>query len=509
MRAILGAVLIAVASGWAEERAITILHTNDIHGHVQPWRGWEGELAGKTIGGMDRLATAIQQVRAERGVGNVLLLDAGDTLGDTMIADETEGGAVLQVMNAVAYDAMVIGNHEPDFATTKLRELIGRASFPILAANVRDRASGQLVTKPYVIREIGGVKIGILGLAYPNTALTTAKKNVATVDFLDIPPIARELVPKMRGEGAQIIVALTHYGLSADMKLAQSAPGIDVIVGGHSHNRVTPAIEIGTTLIVQAGAHCSDLGRLDLTVKEGRVTKHESRLISLDHAAIASDPETAKLIESLVAPLKEKLDEPVAIADVLIARAQTLSGARPRKRDEESPADSLFADILREETKADIAALPGVGYGVAIQPGAFTAAALRNLIPHQSKVVTLKLTGAQIREILEQSIENTYTDDPVKKVGGMIQVSGLTLRYDPKGTFGMRIIEAKVNEDALAPERSYLVATNSMLAEGGHNYRTFLDGRDRQELGGQYEMVKAAMHKRGHPATPASGRISK
>ena len=123
--------------------------------------------------------------------------------------------------------------------------------------------------------------------------------------------------------------------------------------------------------------------------------------------------------------------------------------------------------------------------------------------------MTLKLTGAQIREILEQSIENTYTDDPVKKVGGMIQVSGLTLRYDPKGTFGMRIIEAKVNEDALAPERTYLVVTNSMLAEGGHNYRTFLDGRDRQELGGQYEMVKAAMHKRGHLATPALGRISK
>ncbi len=278
----------------AEEEMITILHTNDIHGHIDAWQGWEGELTGKTIGGMDRLATAIKQVRSEEDA-NVLLLDAGDAIGDTMIANETRGEAVLRLMNALGYDAMTIGNHEPDFTSARLRELSAVARFPILAANVRHQKSGELFTKPYLIREIGGVKVGVIGLAYPNTSLTTAEKNVAELEFRDIPAVAREFVPQMRKEGAEIVIALTHYGLGADLKLAQSVPGIDVIVGGHSHNRVEPAIKEGETLIVQAGAHGSDLGRLDLKIAHGKIVSSESNLILLDHAKIPSDPEMAKL----------------------------------------------------------------------------------------------------------------------------------------------------------------------------------------------------------------------
>lgn len=487
----------------------TILHTNDIHGHLTAWRGWEGDLAGKTVGGMDRLGSAIKQVRAKVGADNVLLLDAGDTLGDTMIADETKGKAIIDVMNALGYTAMVVGNHEPDFTAETLKQRIAEAKFPVLAANITEKGTGKLFGKPYIIQQVNGVKVGILGIAYPNTALTTAKKNVSGLDYRDAPPVAREYIPKMRKAGAQFIVVLSHYGLSADKKLAKQVPGIDIIVGGHSHNRMTNALKEGNTLIVQAGAHGSDLGRLDVQLENGKITMHEHSLITLDNALIPTDSEIAAVVDKALSPHKNKLDERLGDALTPITRAQTIAGQEPRKRDQESPADSLFADIIREKTQADVVMLPGVGYGTSISTGTINAADLRNLIPHESKVVTMTLTGAQIREILEQSLENTYTDDPKKKVGGLVQVSGMTFKYKADANYPRRLLEVRVGNTPLEAQRNYKVATNSLLAGGGHNYKTFLHVKNKQDGEGQYEMIKQAIQKRGKIGTPPPGRIEK
>lgn len=487
----------------------TILHTNDLHGHLTPWRGWEGDLAGKTMGGMDRLGSAVKQVRAEAGAGNVLLLDAGDTLGDTMIADETKGKAIMDAMNALDYTAMVIGNHEPDFSAETLKQRIADAEFPVLAANITEKKTGRPYTRPFIIKEINGVKVGILGLAYPNTALTTAKKNVSGLKFRDAPEVARQYIPQLKKKGAKIIVVLSHYGLSADKKLAKQVSGIDIIVGGHSHNRMNQALREGNTIIVQAGAHGSDLGRLDVEVKNGKIASSEHSLIHLDNATISSDPEIAGIIEAALRPHKTKLDEGVGQATGAITRAQTIAGEEPGKRDQESPADSLFADIIRNKTKADVVILPGVGYGTSIPAGEINARDLRNLIPHSSKTVTMTLKGNQIREILEQSLENTYTDDPKKKVGGIAQVSGIAFKYKADGTYPHRLVEVRVNNAPLNAQRDYKVATNSMLAEGGHNYKTFLRGRNKQQGEPQYELIKAEMQKLGTVSTPEPGRIQK
>lgn len=492
------------------DRSITILHTNDIHGHLLPWRGWEGELAGKTIGGMDRLGSAIKQVQKEVGTLNTILLDAGDTLGDSMIADETKGKAIIEAMNALGYTAMVIGNHEPDFSADTLKERIAEAKFPVLAANITEKSNGRLFTLPYIVQEVRGIKVGILGLAYPNTPLTTAKDNVEDLKFGDAITVAREYIPRLRGEGAQLIVVLSHYGLSADKNLAKSVPGIDVIVGGHSHNRMKEALKQGQTLIVQAGAHASDLGRLDLEVNtKGEIVRHAHQLITLDHAVIPSDPQIARMMEEATAPYRSELQERLGRAETSIPRAQTIAGQEPRKRDQESPADSLFADLIREQTQVDVVILPGVGYGTAIPPGPIQAGDLRNLIPHESKTVTMTLTGAQIREILEQSLENTYTESSRKKVGGIVQVSGLRFKYQPDNSYPHRVTEVTVNGKKLKHSRNYQVATNTLLAGGGHHYRTFLEGKNIEEGQPQYEVVKLAIQQRETLRTPKPGRIEK
>ncbi len=486
-------------------QTLTILHTNDIHGHLNAWQGWEGELAGKTVGGMDRLATAIKQARADAGASNVLLLDAGDTLGDSMIADETKGRAIIDAMNLMAYDAMVIGNHEPDFTAETLKARIAEAKFPVIAANITE--GGKLFAQPFVIKQVAGIKVGILGLAYPNTPLTTAKKNVVGLNYRPAPEVAREYIPKLRAQGAQLIIVLSHYGLSADKKLAKEVPGIDIIVGGHSHNRMAEAAREGNTLIVQAGAHGSDLGRLDVQLAQGKISASTHKLITLDNASLPADAAVTAVMEKDMAPYREQMQAPVARAKATIARAQTIAGQEPAKRDQESPADSLFADLIKSRTGADIVILPGVGYGTAITPGAFDAAALRNLIPHESKVVTMKLSGLQIKQILEQSLENTYTDDPHKKVGGLVQISGMTFRYHKNGRYPQRMVAISVDGAPLAPEKIYTVTTNSLLAEGGHNYKTFLEGKDKKEGPAQFDLVKQAMKEQGELATPTPGRI--
>lgn len=311
----------------------------------------------------------------------------------------------------------------------------------------------------------------------------------------------------MQQEGAQISIVLSHLGLHGDRHLAAETEGIDVIVGGHSHNRIRDPLRVGDTLIVQAGAHGSDLGRLDLTVEGDRIAAHRHTLTLLDHASVPADPDAAELVEKLVQPHRQAMNRQIGTAAEWLVRAQTIAGGEPRKRNKQSPIDLLFADILREVTGADVALLPGVGYGIAISPGAITAAALRQLLPHDGKIVTMELRGSAIRDILEQSLENVYTDDPARKVGGMIQVSGLRFTYDAGRDRGDRILELHLDEKPYEPEVRYLVATNGMMAEGGHNYQSFTQGDDQSRHGSQYETVRDWIQTHSPVRPPPTDRI--
>ena len=484
---------------------LVILHTNDLHGHLTPWQGWDGDLKGKRIGGLGVLGGAIAAQRRDAG-GSCLLLDAGDLIGDTMIADLTQGKALITSLNHLAYDAMTIGNHEPDFGMERLKERISEAAFPVLAANLVDADSGTLFAKPYVIKTVGHVRVGILGLAYPKTARTTAAKNVGTVAFQKPEPAVEEFLPQLRHDGAEIVVVLSHLGLAADQSLARSIKGIDVIVGGHSHNRMKSAERVGDTLIVQAGAHGSDLGRLDLDIRGGKIADYNRTLIALDHSAVPTDESAAQLAAKLLDEHRSALDEVIGHTDDWLVRAQTLAGQEARQRDEESTVDSLFADFLRVQTNADIAMLPGVGYGVAIAPGPVTAAQLRQLIPHDGKVTTMRLPGSRIIGILEQAVENVF-GNPDAKVGGMIQVSGLRFRYDTTRPKGHRIIRVERSECEWNPADDFKVVTNSMLAAGGHNQDEFQHGDAKEVLSSQFEMIKDAFRGKSPVKTSPKGRI--
>ena len=417
---------------------ITILHTNDIHGHLLPWMGWEGALKDKMVGGLATLGGAIQQVRREVG-DQCLLLGAGDLIGDSILADLTKGKALITALNFLGYDALTIGNHEPDFGIVTLRKRIAEAIFPVVACNMFLECDSSLFTKPYIIKQVNSLRVGVVGIAYPKTGHTTAPKNVDGVRFEAAEKQVAKFIPRLREAGVDLVVVLSHLGLGPDIELASVVDGIDVIVGGHSHNRIELAKCVNGTFIVQAGAHGSDLGRIDLTVANGKVICNRQALILLDNATVAPHSDSQKLLDELVVPHREAMYEIIGTALDWLIRGQTLAGEEARKRDQESPVDSLFADLIRQQTNAELCFLPGVGYGIAIPPGPITAAQLRQLVPHDGKVVTMRLSGARIIEVLEQAVENVLSDDPAVKVGGMIQVSGLRFSYDDQRPKGHRI----------------------------------------------------------------------
>ncbi len=486
---------------------LVLLHTNDLHGHLESWLGWEGPLRDRQIGGFACLSTGIRSIRQEESE-RILLLDAGDLIGDTMLADFTQGACMIAALNCLNCDAMTFGNHEPDFGEDVLRQRVAQAKFLCLAANLKYKATGELFTLPYSIRDVADLRVGILGLTYPKTPRTTAKLNINELDYTDPIEAAELYVPKMRSEGAEIVVVLSHLGLIGDVRLAQSVDGIDVIVGGHSHNRMDSAQQVKETLIVQAGAFGSDLGRLDLEIVNGRIESYKRKLIVLDHDVLTPDPAAEVWLKEQIAPYRKQMDEVVGNASSWLIRAQALAGQRARKRDEESPVDSLFADLLREAFEADVAFLPGVGYGIAIPPGEMSAAQLRQLIPHDGKVVTLSLSGLQVREVLEQSLDNIFSENPAINVGGMIQISGIRFRYVADAAKGARVVELQKLDGTWNDSDRLKIVTNSMLSNGGHNQETFRHGIDRKEHKSQYEHIKELIRSKAAVQTPALGRIS-
>jgi 5'-nucleotidase / UDP-sugar diphosphatase len=493
--------------------SITILHTNDIHGRTRPFEIVAGSATAQTgdpgrkwdeyeregrAGGFPALATAIKRVRAERGARNVLLVDGGDTFSDDLLGNLTEGEAVIRLMRQLGYQFMALGNHDFDYGTERTRQLEQLGGFPMRGANVIEKATGEpFLGDPTLVLEAAGVRVGFLALGYANTGLTGSRRNLAPLEFVDGVDAARRYLPGLR-QRSDVTVVLSHQGASMDRVLAREVPEMDLIVGGHSHDRISDE-KVGDVVIVQAMADASVLGETVLHVREGRVDRIETRLHTLWNDQFEDDPETAHLLGAIRAPHAARLEE-------VIARVVAPIGRNYRS---ESPFDRLAGEYMCQELDAEIAFLPGVGYGITLVPGPLTREALFTLLPHPAEVVTLELTGAQVLEVLEQSATNQKPGDPRRIVGGLVQTAGLRWTVDYSQPAGHRIRDVSVRGRAVDPERRYRAATNSGMQGGLHNYATFSRGArvERHELR-LHDLVEAAMRRQGTIEPPAMGAIT-
>ena len=469
--------------------SFTILHTNDIHGDLSefvvdtgdataqtgdPGRAYQQYPRAGVIGGFARVATAVEQIRASQPPRSVILLDAGDTFGDGLLSNITRGEAPLRLMDALGYTFMALGNHDFEYTAANTRRLQELVHFPMRAANAIVKATGQpFLGDPTAVVTVGGIRVGLLALTYHNTDQTGNKSNTQDLRFDSGIDVAKTSVPVLRTR-ADVIVVVSHQGTVVDSLLGVRVPGIDLIVGGHSHDRIQPPRRAGNAWMVQALSDASALGELRVSVHDGHVTGVEGVVHELYADQYRPNARFAAMLDSMRAPYRDTLQTVIATAETRIGRHYK----------SESPVDKLAAEILRQYGNADVAFLPGVGFGVTLQPGPMTREMMVGLFPHPTTVVHETLTGAQILRILEQSATNLRPANELDRVGGLVQTAGMRWTVDLTRPVAHRIRDVTVGGAPLVPAQVYRVMTNGGLLQGTHRYVWFADGMhiERDEL---------------------------
>jgi 5'-nucleotidase / UDP-sugar diphosphatase len=441
----------------AQQVSLTILHTNDTHGHLLPFSYPSVAPAGspvadlkvrQNIGGIARRATLAKKVRAEveRRGGAVWLVDAGDYTEGTPFSTEYHGKADIEAMNAAGYTFATIGNHELNNPLATLKEFLGLAKFPILCANLTENATGKPLVTPYEIRQVGTVKIGVFGITTTGASTYPAAKEGLTI--ANEIETARNMTGKLSRE-ADIIIMISHAGKDLDEEIARKVPAIDVIVGGHSHTRIlkgdlirrSDALKsksVNGTVIVQAYQWGGDLGRLDLKFdKDHRgawyVASFGERLIPVTPDT-ADDPEVAAVVARFWNPIAARYGEVIgrAAADFV----------------EEGMANyNLVADAVRETYGAEIGLENMGGIRAPIVKGDITLAELTEVDPFINTVVTFKITGRQLKDVLTKSRP---------------AVSGLRYRMENR-----QLTEVTVGGKPVEDDREYTAVSNSYFAGAG------------------------------------------
>lgn len=434
---------------------ITIFHTNDAHARVE---------SSASVVGYAKIAKLVNQEKALNP--NVLLLDAGDATHGQTIATLVKGESIVDIYNAVGYDAMTLGNHDFNYGKERVLELEEMANYPFLAANVFNEDGTPFVER-YVIKEVSGVKVGVFGLATPETYYKSHPDNTKGLKIENPIETAKAMVAELEGK-ADLIVVLSHLGLEpasefTDRMIAYQVPGVDLIIGGHSHTRFSTGIVNNGVTIVQTGGYNESLGRIDITWSNGEIAAIDPYLIPAASVAELAEDEAVK---NLITELKGEQD--VVTSVVVGSTPVELVGTRELVRTGETNLGNLITQAMLHVTGADVAITNGGGIRASIDVGDITVGEVSTVLPFGNYIVTKSITGAD----LLKAIEHGLTDYP-NQMGAFPHLAGIRVQFDPSMEVGKRVVTAMVNGKAIDPAQSYLVATNDFMAAGGDDYQMF------------------------------------
>lgn len=434
---------------------VTLLQLNDVYQISAIDKG--------TRGGLARVATLRKKVMEESP--NTLFLLGGDTIAPSVASNIFKGQQMIAVWNMIGLDFSVLGNHEFDFGPEVLRERIKESRFTWLGTNVIDKRSGKPFADmpPFVIREIGGVKIGFFGLLTPDTAQFSSTG--PDITFLDPCETAKKIVPQMKAKGAQVIVAITHLAMREDKQVARCASP-DVIIGGHEHEMLESLA--GHTPIFKWGADARDLGRIDLNIKlpTGELESIDWTSIPVT-SEVKDEPVAAALIEDYEKKVSADVDKPIGSTKV------SLDARGEMNRSRETNLGSYIADAYRKAVGADVALFNGgsIRAGKIFSPGQLTKRDVMAILPYENPIVKIEVTGATLRAALEHGVSRSAEE---KEPGRFPQVSGVRFEFDARRAPGSRITSMTVNNQPLDDRKTYTLATNTFLVlKGGDGYTMF------------------------------------
>ena len=483
---------------------IQILHTNDIHGHLDITDTVQGGGASSfSQGGLVALAQQIERLRA-RAPERTLLVDAGDAWQGTYISNENKGQAITQIMSLLRYDAQAVGNHDFDWGQDTLKQRTQEASYPFLCANCVE-ASGATPTylQPYVVKDLGIVKVAMIGLVLPTAASIIKDTSIAGLRFLPLEQSVRKYLPELKRQ-ADLVVAITHVGLEplvpdGDRALATAVPELDVIVGGHSHTALRAATTVGNTIIVQSGAYTAYLGDLELVIDPAskKVSAAPTRSNELIPVAGIAGPKS-----EVVRKVQAIVDERKAVGRKYTERVVgTLASPLGNPR-EECGLGNMIADGLLEygriqNWKSDVSFYNMAGVRAPLPAGDITYGQLYQVLPFTNVVVNLDMTGKQLRAVFEAA----------SGTAGRLHVGGARFTYHFENPAGSRLLSATVGGTPLDDARLYHVVTIDYLFGGGDGHTEFKDSTNL--IYGDIEVDAVAAYMTAHsPLDPKiEGRI--
>ena len=414
------------------------------------------------VGGFAHLATLVKQLKSSRP--GALLLDGGDTWQGSATSLWTQAQDMVDACLLLGVDVMT-GHWEFTYGMQRVQQIVekdlaGKVDF--VAQNVKTADFGDAVFKPYVMREMNGVPVAIIGQAFPYTPIANPRYMVADWTFGIQDENLQKMVDEARAKGAKVVVVLSHNGMDVDLKMASRVRGVDAIFGGHTHDGVPVAVPVknagGTTLVTNAGSNGKFLGVMDFDVKDGRVADWRYRLLPVFSNMLKPDAAMDALITKIRAPHEAKLAEKLAVTDGLLYRRGNFNGSW----------DQLVCDALMAAQDAEIAFSPGFRWGTTLLPGdAITRELLMDQVATTYSYATVtNMSGEMIKTVLEDVCDNLFNPDPYYQQGGdMVRVGGLTYACEPGAAMGGRIQDLRLNGKPIDAGKTYKVAGWAPVAE--------------------------------------------
>lgn len=478
----------------SDDYSLTILHTNDIHSRIESINKYnstckaEDEVEGKCFGGVARIKSKMDELRRNLGNQNVLVVDAGDPFQGSLFFTTYKGKAEAVFMNSIGYDVMAVGNHEFDNGPDALAEFVDTVSFPVISGNLDLSAESRLKDriKDNLVLEIGGEKIGIVSALAIDTPVTSSPGD--KVVFQDEIESLRADVTTLQEQGVDKIIALNHVGLATDVEIAKAVPGIDVIVGGHSHtlmsNDVDDAPSYPTVVngvpIVQAFAYSKYIGKLDIVFDDaGNVKSSEGGPVVLD-SSVVPDVSVLEEVKRMAAPIEETKALVVGVAQ------EVINGDRSVCRVTECPMGNLVADAMLDRVKGQgvtIAIQNGGGLRASIDSGEVTMGEVLTVLPFQNTLSTFQVTGQSVIDALENGVSQ------VEEVKGRFpQVAGLRFTWDKEispneGRIQEVLVRNGESYIPIDPDSMYGVVSNNYLRNGGDGYKVFKNAKNAYDFG--------------------------
>lgn len=475
---------------------IVVLGTTDLHGNIFPIDYYTDKSDNR---GLAKVATLIKQVRKDNP--NVLLVDSGDTIQGTPLAyyhnkkNNTPPHPMMLTMSALKYDAMAVGNHEYNFGLKVLEKARSEASFPWLSANTYDEGTTNTHYKPYIVKEVAGVRVGILGLTTPGVPTWENKPNYAGLEFHEPLPEAKKWVPVLREkERADVVVVAMHMGIEEDLRtgqlnpgsvlnenqaltIARQVPGIDIILMGHTHRDV-PSLFVNGVMLVQANHWGRHLARADLYLdKVGngwKLAARSARTIPVDDK-VQADADIAKLAEPYHKETQAWLSLPIGES------AAELTATEARFKD--SAILDLIQRVQMDVGKADVSMAAVFNLEARIPKGQVTVREMAGLYVYENTLVVLEVTGQQIKDALEHSAKYFRPYEPGKTLAELIDdkipaynfdlAEGVTYEINIRKPIGQRIEKLQFRGKPLAPTQRLRLATNNYRVNGGGGYTMY------------------------------------